>query len=249
MVNSITLFALAILLVRNVWSLCANVTTIEGWEIERHETLLRRARTSGGFLDGPDGISVKISEQQFPYDIGVIQNILQGMGRNALTWLWPFARTPSVEDGFYFEVNGFEDPSTSWPPPDPDRVPRRMKRPEPNQMFTQEQDQVSSQEHLEAFRQRQQVDLQRFRKELTPIVRRRPFYQRHDNTESIGEEQNPGLVRTDDFIQGEEAWRDHDGDRLDDFGVDEYVDFYDEDDVPLAVLLQQRGRRKSTSAG
>lgn len=247
MVNSITLFALAILFVRNVWSLCANVTTIEGWEIERHETLLRRARVLGGYLDGPDGISVKITKQEFPYDIGVLQNILQSMDRNALVWFWPFARTPSVEHGFQFEVNGFEDPSTSWPPPDPDRIPRRMRRPQLDQAFTHEQDQVSSQEHLEAFRQRQQADLQRFRKEPTPIVRRKPFHQRRDNNEPDGEEQSQGFVSTDDTVKGEEGWRDSEGDALDDFGVDENVEFYDEDDLPLAVLLQQRGRRKPRS--
>ena len=108
MVNSITLFALAILFLRNVWSLCANVTTIEGWEIERHETLLRRARKLGGYLDGPDGISVKITKQEFPYDVGILQNILQGLDGNVLVWLWPFARTPLIEHGFQFEVNGFE---------------------------------------------------------------------------------------------------------------------------------------------
>lgn len=108
MVNSYTLLALAVLLVRNVWSLCANITTIEGWEIERHETLLRRARVLGGYLDGPDGISVKITKQEFPYDIGVLSNILQSMDGNVLVWLWPFARTPSIEHGFQFEVNGFE---------------------------------------------------------------------------------------------------------------------------------------------
>ena len=108
MVNSITLFAVAILFVTNVWSLCANVTTIEGWEIERHETLLRRARVSGGYLDGPDGIRVKITKQEFPYDIGVLRNILQSMDGNALVWLWPLAWTPSIEHGFQFEVNGFE---------------------------------------------------------------------------------------------------------------------------------------------
>lgn len=59
-VNSAALFALAILLVRNIWCLGANVTTIEGWEIERHETLLRRARVLGGYLDGPNGVKVKI---------------------------------------------------------------------------------------------------------------------------------------------------------------------------------------------
>lgn len=63
-----------------------NTTTIESWEIERHETLLRRARPFGGFLEGPDGIRVRIIKQEFPYDIGFWKNIKQGMG----TW---FVRT------------------------------------------------------------------------------------------------------------------------------------------------------------
>lgn len=107
-VNSITLFALTILLARNMWTLGTNVTTIEGWEIERHETLLRRARVSGGYLDGPDGMRLKISRQEFPYDIGIFWNIHQGMGGNVFLWLWPFAMTPSNESGLEFETNGFE---------------------------------------------------------------------------------------------------------------------------------------------
>lgn len=106
--NSITLFALALLLVRNMWILGANATTIEGWEIERHETLLRRARVSGGYLDGPDGMKVKITRQEFPYDIGILRNIRQGMGGSAFFWLWPLAATPSNESGLDFETNGFE---------------------------------------------------------------------------------------------------------------------------------------------
>lgn len=107
-VNSTTLFALAILLVRSIWCLGANVTAIEGWEIERHETLLRRARVLGGYLDGPNGISVKIVRQEFPYDIGIFKNMLQAMGRNPLLWLWPFARSLLNGDGLQFQVNGFE---------------------------------------------------------------------------------------------------------------------------------------------
>jgi palmitoyltransferase len=79
-VNSLTLVALSILLIRSIYSLGANVTTIESWEIERHETLLRRARHFGGYLDGPDGIQVRIKKQEFPYDIGIWQNIKAGMG-------------------------------------------------------------------------------------------------------------------------------------------------------------------------
>ena len=103
-----TLFAISILLARNIWCLGANVTTIESWEIERHESLVRRARTRGGYLDGPDGIRVKITKNEFPYDIGILKNIRQGMGSSLLLWLVPFAPTPSNESGLSFETNGFE---------------------------------------------------------------------------------------------------------------------------------------------
>ena len=108
MTNSITWFALSILLLRTIWSLGANVTTIETWEIARHETLIRRARVSGGYLDGPDGIKVKVTRQEFPYDIGIVRNICQGMGSKPFSWLWPFAATLSNESGLQFETNGFE---------------------------------------------------------------------------------------------------------------------------------------------
>lgn len=80
LVNSITLLSLFILLVRSLWNLGANTTTIEGWEIERHIHLLRRSRSFGGYLDGPDGAKVRIVRQEFPYDIGIFRNIAQGMG-------------------------------------------------------------------------------------------------------------------------------------------------------------------------
>ena len=102
------MFALAVLLVRNIWCLGGNVTTIEGWEIERHETLVRRARGRGGYLEGPDGVRVRIRKQEFPYDIGIIPNIRQGMGGHVVSWLWPFTATPSNESGLNFETNGFE---------------------------------------------------------------------------------------------------------------------------------------------
>ena len=107
-VNSITLFALSILLAHNVWLLGENMTTIEGWELERHETLLSRAKAFGGYVDGPDGIRVRIDRHEFPYDIGIFQNIRQGLGGNILLWLWPLAPTPTNEGGLQFETNGFE---------------------------------------------------------------------------------------------------------------------------------------------
>ena len=89
------------------------MTTIEGWEIERHETVVRRARVRGGYVDGPDGTRVKISRQEFPYDIGILQNMRQGMGSPLLTCLWPFTPTPTNETGLDFETNGFEGTACS----------------------------------------------------------------------------------------------------------------------------------------
>lgn len=103
-----TLFAVGLLLIRNLLCLGTNVTNIESWEIERHEALVRKARARGGYLDGPDGVRIKIQKQEFPYDIGIWQNINQGMGGPVLSWFWPFAATPTNESGLHFETNGFE---------------------------------------------------------------------------------------------------------------------------------------------
>ena len=125
-VNSISWLAIFVLLARTLWNLAVNTTTIEGWEIERHEALLRRARHLGGYLNGPDGTQVKIVRQEFPYDIGIWRNLKQGMGSGnvlqhpdetlcfnakyckAIAWFWPLARSPTNESGLSFEVNEFE---------------------------------------------------------------------------------------------------------------------------------------------
>lgn len=107
-VNSVVLLALGILLARNSWCMGGNITTIEGWEIERHETLVRRARARGGYLDDSDGMKIRIKKQEFPYDIGIYNNIRHSMAGTPLLWLWPFAATPSSESGLMFETNGFE---------------------------------------------------------------------------------------------------------------------------------------------
>ena len=106
--NSVIVFALSILLVRNIWLLGSNMTTIEGWEMEKHEALIHRAKPFGGYLDGPDGVRVKISRHEFPYDVGIFRNIQLGMGGHIMLWLWPFAPTPNHESGLDFETNGFE---------------------------------------------------------------------------------------------------------------------------------------------
>lgn len=114
--NSLVLFALTLLLARTLWSMSLNMTTIESWEIERHETLLRRARTLGGYLHAPDGSKFRIEHQEFPWDIGIWTNLCQMMGtRNPIAWFWPLAKSLNVERGLQFEHNGIDGMCTSQP--------------------------------------------------------------------------------------------------------------------------------------
>lgn len=242
LLNTITLFAVAIIFFRSMYDLCCNTTTIETWEIERHEQLLRRARALGGYLDGPDGMRIKISRQEFPYDIGIWSNICQGMGtNNVIAWFWPLSATPRT-DGLSFETNGFEDPGTYWPPPDPDRIPRLQRRLSLTDAFTYGNDDVSPAAKLQSFKERQRQDYQaRFGEDN--VLRRKPFHERFD------EETYQPLRNTDlenDEGSGEEGWQDSGGSRLKDYGVDEQVEFYDEDDVPLAELVRRRRLAQGT---
>lgn len=241
--NSVTLFALMILLVRNVWCLSVNTTTIEGWEIERHKTLVRRAKYFGGWLDGPDGARVQIRKQEFPFDIGIWKNVKQGMGTgNPLSWFWPFASTPLVLTGLEFETNGFEDPKLLWPPPDPDRIQRKQIAVGNGEDAFVYQDAGSTpEETMAAFRQRQEADL---------VRRRKPFVQRieaqvasQESSEEFGSEELEA-VDAQGSQSGEEGWKNSEGERLRDFGVDEEVEFYDEeDDLPLSDLLARKRER------
>ncbi|EEP77867.1 conserved hypothetical protein [Uncinocarpus reesii 1704] len=249
-VNSVVLFALSILLSRTLWILLQNQTTIEGWEIERHRTLVRRARVFGGYLDGPDGTKIRIQKQEFPYDIGIWRNIQDNMGTgNFFSWFWPFSPSPRPGTGLEFEVNGFDDPSLSWPPPDPDRMYRHVL---PNGKCQNDMtlgQQNFDQDDIDAFRRRQELDYQRYQTEAG-VMRRKPFHQRYTdniNTEYISDPSNSvkGYYSSD---SGEEGWRNSDGDRLRDFGVDEEAEFYDEDDVPLAVLIERRKNKKDLAA-
>ncbi|KAH7123829.1 DHHC palmitoyltransferase-domain-containing protein [Dendryphion nanum] len=251
--NSMTLFALSVLLIRNIWVLAVNTTTIEGWEIERHNTLVRRARYFGGYLDGPGGIKVQIRKQEFPYDIGIWKNFKQGMGTgNILAWFFPFAATPTIETGIDFEINDFEDASLSWPPPDPDRLQKKrtvaVGRPE--EAFTYRDVGLTPEETLAAFRKRQEEDVVRRRK---PFVERVETQMARDNGLEDSEEDDEEIFeeRTDTkgsrrgSLSGEEGWRNSEGERLRDFGLDEDVEFYDEEeDLPLSELLARRKAQK-----
>ncbi|KAL4790468.1 Palmitoyltransferase pfa4 [Aspergillus venezuelensis] len=246
--NSLTLFALSILLIKTLWSLGANTTTIESWEIERHETLLRRARHFGGALPGPGGVIVSIKKQEFPYDIGIFSNIRAGMGgsMNVLSWFWPLSRTPDRSGGLEYEVNGFEDPHISWPPPDPDRIPLPPRN--DRSAFAYD-DGASTNLDIEAFNRRKEADLKR-RKPPVEVQRRKPFHARFvgSDSELDGDEASDSGSGSgssyDASDYGEESWKNSEGERLRDFGVDEEAEFYDEEDIPLAVLIHQRQRQQ-----
>ncbi|KAI9369393.1 DHHC palmitoyltransferase-domain-containing protein [Aspergillus egyptiacus] len=240
--NSLTLFALFVLLARTLWSLVSNTTTIESWEIERHETLVRRARHFGGLLPGPGGVSVRITKQEFPYDIGIFSNIKAGMGgsANVLSWFWPLARTPNRTTGLEYEVNGFEDPGVSWPPPDPDRIPIAPRGKQNGMGFSTAE--TTGHIEIEAFNKRKAEDLKRRRFPIE-VERRKRFHERFDESgNELSDEYSE--VSGGDSDNGEEAWRNSEGERLRDFGVDEEAEFYDEEDIPLAVLMQQRAQQQ-----
>ena len=258
---------MSVLCLRTLWCLGSNTTTIEGWEIERHHTLLRRSRFTGGFLAAPGGQRVRINKQEYPWDIGIYSNVAQGMGsRNPLVWFWPFAPSLPLNGGTSFPDNGLEEPSTSWPPPDPDRMFRGARSADEAQAFTQSMD-------VESFRRRQEADLLRYRPAAasSTVQRRVPFhvrledeqssdsrYQRNNNErffvtndgDDEGDEDDEDMATPEPpqklkAGEGEEGWRNSEGERLADFGVDEDAEFYDEDDLPLAELMRRRNAAAS----
>ncbi|MCJ1279037.1 Palmitoyltransferase [Puttea exsequens] len=227
---------MGILLAHHTWSLGGNVTTIEGWEIERHETLVRRARAKGGYLDGPDGTRVRIKKQQFPYDIGIYQNVGQGMGGTLFLWLWPFTATPSNEAGFDFETNGFEDANLTWPPPDPDRMTRS------NIQIscigaTLDDDSSTDPDRMTAFHQRQVEDLRRLRCNPSALRSRQPVSSRRNSEQKKSATTSTGF---EESSHSRNVWRNSEGETLGDFGVEE--DIENDENVPLVELLRRRHR-------
>jgi palmitoyltransferase len=100
---------------------------------------------------------------------------------------------------------------------------------------------------LDAFRRRQEEDLRRWDKDNATVLRRRqPFHKRFDEQSiATNDASSPNMyTRGEDGgeDEGEESWRDGEGQRLKDFGLDEEAEFYDEDDenVPLAELLRRK---------
>ena len=134
----------------------------------------------------------------------------------------------------------------TWPPPDPDRMSKYHRWPTPDQALTHIDDSLSNQEQVRAFRQRQEDDLRRHQRAELDFTRRRPFHERYRSHIS-NDDANPVACFTEETLHGgEERWRNSEGERLADFGLDEDTEFYDEDNIPLAHLLQTR---KATQMG
>ncbi|KAI9806991.1 MAG: Palmitoyltransferase [Piccolia ochrophora] len=190
---------------------------------------MRRLCEGPELWEGPDGVKVRLVKQEFPYDIGIWKNLKQGMGGgNVLEWFWPFAKTPSIEGALDYEVNGFEDTGVSWPPPDPERIPRASRLNDSGAFMYKGADMGPTNE-VEAFRRRQQVDLKRWQVPDHSALA--------DGEEGGGSD---GENSASSAAMDEEPWTNAEGDRLKDFGVDEEEELYDEDDIPLAELMKKR---------
>ena len=115
----------------------------------------------------------------------------------------------------------------------------RVDRPlDPHDAFTHDHDGLSQNQEIEAFKQRQRADFER-RSDFYGVQRRKPFHQRFAQDDLTPIENNY-VDLDEDSNSGEEGWRDSDGNRLKDYGVDEDVEFYDEDSIPIAELLKRR---------
>lgn len=229
-VNSFTLFALSILLIRAGYNLAINTTMIESWEIERHEALVMRSLRTSGYVYASGGQRIRIQHQEFPYDLDIWKNLCQAMGtKNVFMWFMPFGGGPGVETAGNWEVNGFEDADKPWPPPDPDKMPRGELA--ERQKFD-EREYGTPEEELAAFRRRQELDHKRWlRKE-----------QVGDEVDASDDEESESESEAED-VKIQQSWTNRDGDRLHDYGVDEEAEVLAEDDIPLAELLRRRKAR------
>lgn len=123
-------------------------------------------------------------------------------------------------------------------------MPKPTNRAPLEQPFVYVEDLTTIQNNGHAFRRRQLEDLKRYDEGAITSVRRRPFHERYRNGDHRDEFFASQSAESDGLGSGEEGWRDSEGDRLNDFGVDEDTELCDEDDIPLAELL--RRRREST---
>ena len=100
-------------------------------------------------------------------------------------------------------------------------MPRSNNRLSFEQPFVYSEDLSTNESNLSAFRRRQREDLKRYDQGATTLNQPQPLHGKYSRKKG-------------------EGWRDSEGDRLDDFGVDEDAEHYDEDEIPLTELLRRR---------
>ncbi|KAF9923212.1 Palmitoyltransferase [Linnemannia zychae] len=98
LVDGGVLLAVGILCVYHLWSLMSNTSTIEVWEQEKVEAMIKKG---------------KLRKVKFPYDVGCLRNYRQILGDNVFLWLWPQLMKGTGTD---FEVTDDKDAATVWPP-------------------------------------------------------------------------------------------------------------------------------------
>ncbi|KAK3837209.1 MAG: zf-DHHC-domain-containing protein, partial [Linnemannia elongata] len=80
------LLAVGILCIYHLWCLITNTSTIEVWEQEKVEAMVKKG---------------KLRKAKFPYDVGCLRNYRQILGESMFLWLWP---QPMQGSGTEFEV-------------------------------------------------------------------------------------------------------------------------------------------------
>ena len=133
------------------------------------------------------------------------------------------------------------DPGLSWPPPDPDRIPRSVRPQVMAEPFSVPHFNSPSEE-IEAFNRRQMEDIDR--RNASGVRLRRKFHERYRQAAHEDESGSENSYDNIAFDEGEESWTNAEGERLRDFGLDEEVEFYDEDDIPLGELVKRIKQRQ-----
>lgn len=219
-----------------------NCTMIEGWQLERHEAVIERGGRDWWDIHGPDGKKVRIEKIEFPYDLGIFTNMAQAMGTsNFLLWPFPFSASPKVGmkgkgNGWEWKENGFNRQEGMWPPLDPEKMRRANREwPAARRNFAAELQDVeaSPEDEKRMFRERQKRGAERKQHILAEL-------EEVDNYDAFDEHGEQNL------FEGPASWRNTDGERIQDYGVDEDAEGYafeevlGEDDVPIAELIRRR---------
>lgn len=267
LVGFVTSVALGVMLITSLKNWILNRTTIEGWELERHEAIADRSSRDWWDISGPDGRTVRFERTEFPYDVGFFTNMAQAMGTaNPILWAFPFAGNPNINSngdqtgvGWEWPENGFNRIEGMWPPPDPDKIRQAARAwPAAKRDFEAELkavDGLPKEDMRRAFKQRQEHDLKSRRMLLDELEEVDDFGDLEDRSgrdyyDDDDYEDDNGNVYGD-FEDGQpvpdmmRSWTNVDGERLHDFGVDEETEdtaltSSKDDDIPLAELLRRR---------